>query len=323
MQLWKGRQLFDNPNWTQSLDARHIDALDRYVQQTAGEEAETLTPEIPELAALVKTLQDELEQGAGAVRLQGFPLARWDQPARERAFWALSASVGTPVSQSAEGKRLFHVRDAGYAPTDPRFRGPMSSKRLSFHTDRADVIAFLCIQPAAEGGETYIVSSAALREELRQQDPHTFATLCEPYPYLRHTVDQGNQLPYCEIPIFSEKDGHWGAHFLRVLIDRADQAPDAPSLTEKQRQALDQLEARAEDPINHISLKLAPGDILLLNNWTTFHRRSAFTDTQTKRHLLRIWLSMPNSRPLDDRFTAHFGATQPGALRGGMRPNPL
>jgi hypothetical protein len=63
--------------------------------------------------------------------------------------------------------------------------------------------------------------------------------------------------------------------------------------------------------------------VLLLNNWTTFHRRSEFVDApepELKRHLLRIWLSMPNSRPIDARFAEHFGATEAGALRGGMRP---
>ena len=42
------------------------------------------------------------------------------------------------------------------------------------------------------------------------------------------------------------------------------------------------------------------GEILLLNNWTSLHRRTAFDDSldpERKRHLLRVWLSMPNSRP--------------------------
>ena len=65
------------------------------------------------------------------------------------------------------------------------------------------------------------------------------------------------------------------------------------------------------------------GDVLLLNNWTTLHRRSAFTDgpaPRERRHLLRIWLSMPDSRPIASCFEEHFGATAAGALRGGMRP---
>ena len=68
--------------------------------------------------------------------------------------------------------------------------------------------------------------------------------------------------------------------------------------------------------------RLQAGDILFLNNWVTFHRRTAFEDhsePERRRHLMRMWLSVPNSRPLDPRFEEHFGATAAGALRGGMR----
>ena len=292
--------------------------LGAFGERTSGRQAESIDrveAALPELADLTSRLSHELEAGIGVIRLRGLP-------ADERAFWALTSQLGTPVSQSAEGQRLFHVRDAGYAPSDPRFRGPMSSKKLSFHTDRCDVIAFLCLQAAAEGGETFVVSSVALRDELRHRDPQALETLSQPFPYLRHTVDLGNERPYCELPVFSERDGFFAAHFLRVLIDRADQSDVAPSLTDQQRAALDTLEALAEEPEMHVSFHMEPGDVLLLNNWTTFHRRSEFVDAEEpelKRHLLRVWLSMDNSRPIDPSFVDHFGAAEAGQLRGGMR----
>ena len=69
--------------------------------------------------------------------------------------------IGTPISQSIQGDKVFHVRDEGYVSNDPRARGPSSSKRLTFHSDRCDVIGFLCFQPAKQGGENQIVSSVA------------------------------------------------------------------------------------------------------------------------------------------------------------------
>lgn len=294
------------------------DTLQLFAERAEDREAESLDRAevaLPELADLTSRLSQELEDGAGVVRLRGLPTD-------ERAFWALTSQLGTPVSQSAGGQRLFHVRDAGYAPSDPRFRGPMSSKKLSFHTDRCDVIAFLCLQPASQGGETFVVSSVALRDELRRRDPQALETLSQPFPYLRHTVDLGNELPYCQLPVFSECDGYFAAHFLRVLIDRADNSDVAPNLTDQQRAALDTLEALAEDPEMHVSFHMEPGEVLLLNNWTTFHRRGEFVDAEEpalKRHLLRVWLSMDNNRPIDPSFADHFGATEAGAVRGGMR----
>jgi len=323
---WRGRELFERDGWRHELGAPELSALQEFVEKTSNHPFDAIDRSDATLTALddlSARLSIELEQGAGAVLLRRLPLEGWDQSTIERAFWALSLRLGTPVSQSAEGQRLFHVRDAGYAPTDPRFRGPMSHKRLSFHTDRCDVIAFLCIRPAAQGGDTFVVSSAALRDELRRRDPAALEALSRPFPYLRHTVDHGNARKYCELPVFSDRDGHFAAHFLRVLIDRADRSEDAPSLSDAQRTALDTLEALAEDPELHVSFSLEPGDVLLLNNWTTLHRRSEFVDAddpEKKRHLLRIWLSMANSRPIDPCFADHFGATEAGALRGGMRP---
>ena len=62
--------------------------------------------------------------------------------------------------------------------------------------------------------------------------------------------------------------------------------------------------------------------MLFFNNFVTLHRRSEFTDSpdpELRRHLLRIWLSVPNSRPLDPLFAGNYGATAAGAVRGGMR----
>ena len=63
-------------------------------------------------------------------------------------------------------------------------------------------------------------------------------------------------------------------------------------MSELQREALDYLEQLADDPRLHASFRQQPGDIVLMNNWTTMHRRSEFIDYDSpeKRRLLwRIW----------------------------------
>jgi alpha-ketoglutarate-dependent taurine dioxygenase len=108
-----------------------------------------------------------------------------------------------------------------------------------------------------------------------------------------------------------------------VLIDRADQDEDCPSLSDLQKQAINFLDEVCERSEIQLKFTMKRGEILLLNNWTTLHRRTAFedfSDQEHKRHLLRIWLSVPNSRPLDTSFTENFGSTEAGAVRGGMKP---
>ncbi|MCP3963042.1 MAG: hypothetical protein GY719_34825 [bacterium] len=57
----------------------------------------------------------------------------------------------------------------------------------------------------------------------------------------------------------------------------------------------------------------------------TLHSRSGFEgppDPALRHLILRIWLSVPNSRRLPDELAGTFGATAPGALRGGIHPPP-
>ena len=63
-----------------------------------------------------------------------------------------------------------------------------------------------------------------------------------------------------------------------------------------------------------------PGDLQLINNHVTYHARGAFEDDSNDqgRLLLRLWLSVPNSRPLPAGHEILWGAIEPGALRGGI-----
>ena len=93
-------------------------------------------------------------------------------------------------------------------------------------------------------------------------------------------------------------------------------------MTAQQGEALDFLESVAERPELQVRFYQQRGDIVLMNNWTTLHRRTSFEDheePELRRHLIRAWLSVPNSRPIDPLFKENFGATEAGAIRGGMR----
>jgi len=276
---------------------------------------------LPKLGVRLLAMRDELEEGSGMIRLSGVPCEGLSVVECRVLLWALSIHLGTPVSQSASGERILSVRDLGYAENDPRTRGPHTRKRLSFHTDRCDVIGFLCLNQAWEGGENEVVSSMHLYNEILRRRPDLLAVLMGPFHYQRHTVDQGNSRAWCRQPVFSFRDGYFACSFLRVLIERAHQSPELPDLTPEQIEALDFLESVAEEESMRLRFRQKPGDVLFLNNWVMLHRRTAFEDhveAEKKRHILRIWLSMPNSRPLDPLFKDNFGATEAGAIRGGM-----
>jgi alpha-ketoglutarate-dependent taurine dioxygenase len=323
--VWRGKELFGREDWLSLLDDQAIDELDRALDATSQLPIDQITAEnfsLPTLSSLILDRQQSLERFSGIAMIRGLPIQRYDDSQASRLLYGLTSHLGTPLSQTVDGSLVFPVRDERLGDSDPKARGPSSAKRLSYHTDRCDVIAFLCVRQAREGGENYVVSSAALYNEMLTRRPELVEQLMKSYRYQRHNVDSGNELPYYEQPIFSFCDGHFAASLLRVLIERAYRADGAIPMSQVQREALDYLEELADDPSLHVRFRQQPGDIVILNNWVTMHRRSEFVDheeSDRRRLLWRIWLSVPNSRPIDPRFAASYGATEAGTLRGGMR----
>ncbi|MGK0189858.1 MAG: alpha-ketoglutarate-dependent taurine dioxygenase [Verrucomicrobiales bacterium] len=322
---WKGQELMVKNAWTLDFSAAEIAEIDAAVEATSAlsrhDEVTPATFTLPTLQARLREVQQSLEQGPGVALLRGLPVDSRTENEWRRLFLGLSSHIGTPVSQSASGEMLFSVRDAGFADNDPRSRGPNTRKKLTYHTDRCDVIGFCCVQQAKSGGESYVVSSMALYLEIQKRRPDLLAVLEEPFYYARHNVDLGNAKPWCRQPIFSFYEGHFASNMLRMLIDRAYAMPELPEMTDLQREALDFVQELAHDQRFHFSFMQRPGDLLFLNNWVTLHRRSEFDDhaePERKRHLLRVWLSVPNSRPLNPLFKDNYGATEAGAIRGGM-----
>ena len=116
-------------------------------------------------------IQTDLEDGSGICIIRGLPVGDFSADDAELAFCGIAAHLGTAVPQTADGQRLFHVRDEGFAANDPKSRGPSSRKRLSFHSDRCDLIAFLCLQQALRGGDNYVVSAVTLYNDLLSTRP--------------------------------------------------------------------------------------------------------------------------------------------------------
>lgn len=321
---WSGEQLLQHPDWEVRFTDAELAEVDNALQDVTELPVTRITAEgfrLPQLRNRLLAIQDNLENGSGAVLLKGIPIDRYSLDDLQRVFWGLLCHLGTPVSQSAAGEKMFSVRNEGFGDQDAKARGPNTKKKLSFHTDRCDVIGFLCVRPATTGGENQIVSSVAVYNRILAERPDLLKVLSQPFYYKRHNVDLGNREPFTQQPIFSIHQGHFAANFLRVLIERAYADPATPELTSLQREALDFVESVAADPSLALTFRQEAGDIVLLNNFVTFHRRTEFEDDKAQpRHLLRIWLSVPNSRPLDPLFSGNYGSVEAGAIRGGMKP---
>jgi hypothetical protein len=275
---------------------------------------------LPTLAPKLITLREELIHDRGFALLRGLPVANYSERESAIIFCGLGSHLGLARPQNAQGHLLGHVRDVGMTSNDPSVRVYQTNERQTFHTDSADVVGLLCLKAAKKGGLSQLVSSTTIFNEMRTRRPDLLQLLMEPIATDRRGEVPEGMLPYYLIPVFNFYEGFLTAIYQRQYIESAQRFPDVPRLTQEHIEALDLFEELANEPKLNFSMKLETGDMQFVYNHTLLHDRTAFEDwddpTQ-KRHLLRLWLSIPDDRPLPEIFASKFGSVEVGN-RGGI-----
>jgi hypothetical protein len=322
---WTGREMAARTDWIETLSPSELDELEQACTPWLSPHADwsELSRErfvLPTLAPRLARVQRELLEGRGFVLLRALPLASWGRRRSAVAFYGLGAHLGRALSQNAQGHLLGHVRDQGLSSTDPHVRIYQTRERQTFHTDSADVVGLLCLQPARRGGASALVSSTTLYNELRARRPDLAASLFQPVATDRRGEVPPGARPYFEIPVFNWFAGRLSTIYQRQYINSAQRFPDASRLTARQVEALDLLDALADDPALHFTMDFQCGDMQFVHNHTLLHDRTAYEDwpePARKRHLLRLWLAPATARPLPPVFAQRYGNVVPG-YRGGV-----
>lgn len=323
---WVGRDLAARPEaWLYHLTpddiadleqaARYFLSLDRDVGEITAE-AFPLTHFADHLAAM----RDKLLNGVGVEVLRGLSLQGYDQKMAATVFCGIGAYLGSPRSQNADGHILGHVRDVGRDPNDPTARIYQTSARQSFYTDSADVVGLLCLRDAKEGGDSLLVSAETIFNRMRAERPDLLRLLFDPIATDRRGEVPEGMEPFMTIPPFSWHAGKLTVFYQRQYIDSAQRFEGAMRLTPAHVEALDMFDTLANDPELHITMRLQPGDMQFVYNHAMLHDRTGFidwSDPDQRRHLFRLWLSLPGDRPLPPVFAQRYGDLTIGA-RGGI-----
>ena len=324
---WVGPAMAARGDWLEHFSAAEVAELEIAATALAHDGSASAAPKssavpLPRLAPRLARIRAEVLRGRGFVLLRGLPVQRWPRRLSEQAFTVLGTHLGRALSQNAQGDVLGHVRDMGLASSDPRVRIYQTAERQTFHTDSCDIVGLLCLQVAREGGESALVSSNTLWNEMRRRRPDRARVMLEPVATDRRGEVPPGCKPYFEIPVFNWYAGEMSAIYQRQYIDSAQRFADAPRLSSAHVQALDLFDALANDPALHFLMRLQPGDVQLVHNHTLLHDRTAFTDApepERRRHLLRLWLAPTDARALPPVFAQRYGSVAPG-LRGGVVP---
>lgn len=323
---WKGPELLERSDWIYHLsegDIAEIDAAVHAIQASgtgfAGISQETFV--LPTLGKRLASILEELLNGRGFVMIRGLPVGRYTEEQSAIAYLGLGAYLGSFRSQNAKGHLLGHVRDLGADISTPGTRFYQTNRALEYHTDSCDIVGLLCLKTARAGGESRIVSSVAIYNEMMARRPDLAAELFHAFPTDRRGEVPEGMLPWFDMPVFNWYEGLLTTIYVGQYIRSAQKNfPQARRLTEKEIEALDFLDALTNDPSLNLQMEFLPGDMQFLHNHQILHSRTDFEDweePERKRHLLRLWLAPGNARPLPEVFASRYGSVEPGN-RGGI-----
>ena len=269
---------------------------------------------------LADEIRSDLLRGHGFTLVRGLPVAALDRRVTAIAFLLLGGLVGRPRSQNGSGHLLGHIKDVGADISRSSTRIYQTNERQTFHTDSADAVALLCIRPARSGGRSLLASVETIYRLLRERRPDLATRLFDPIATDRRDEQPAGEEPWFEIPVLSWFDDRLTVQYQRTYVDSASRFEEAPRPDEQHIEALDLFDEIVNEPDIHLSMDLEPGDMQFVYNHALLHDRTGFVDhpdPDERRHLLRLWLSLPGDRELPPVFAQRYGSLVVGD-RGGI-----
>ncbi|KAI0182021.1 Clavaminate synthase-like protein [Hypoxylon sp. FL1284] len=310
---WKAEDYANNPErWVHQFSEEELEEISKTADDfiALGKPLTGINKDnfrLPSLEPALITMRRELINGKGFILYKGFPVDEWGTHKSAIAYMGLGAYLGYPVSQNGHGHILGHVKDLGEDSKQiDKVRIYRTNARQFFHADDSDIVGLLCISKAEFGGESDVASIHNVWNILQAERPDVAELLTQPIWYFdrKGEVSAGED-PYIKAAVFYLEPPEagreqrvyckWDPYFVRSL-SRFSDAGVIPPLSAAQDEAARLLEATCERVKLH--MVLAVGDIQFVANSHTLHARTAYRDFgpdsgRPRRHLMRLWLSVP------------------------------
>lgn len=325
---WRGPELAKREDWIEALTSAEVDEIHAALDQVRKSGAELFrfgkyAFPLPTLGArLARIVDEEVENGRGFAVLRGVPASEYesDFDTLKLLYWGLAQHLGTPISQNARGDLICEVTDMGLDNTKANARGYISNSPTSWHCDSCDVVGLFCVHPAKTGGESQLASSITIFNTILEEKPEYLPPLFDGFHYdLWGEGSTGDlyELTRNRIPVFSYYEGRMSCRYNAKSILRA-AIKSGEALSALQEAALEYVRVLAARDDIRFDMDFQQGDIQLNNNHMVLHNRTGFEDwPEENRHrrLYRLWMNIPNGRPLAPNFADRLN-TGP---RGGVQ----
>ncbi|KAI9708246.1 MAG: hypothetical protein M1820_004200 [Bogoriella megaspora] len=261
---------------------------------------------LPNLHSVLRDISKELHLGHGFKVIRGLSVDKYSREENIIIYAGISCHIA-PIRGRQDSKFhgepadivLSHIKDLSTTEMKNSIGSPAyTTDKQVFHTDAGDIVSLLCLETAAEGGQSKVASNWRVYNELSATRPDLIKTLAE--NWLADAFGKKDK-PYTARPLLYHQPATKNTPE-RVIIQYARRSftgfqalprtPTIPPITEAQAEALDALHFTAERFC--LGLNFEKGDIQYINNLVTFHARDGFKDTpEQQRHLLRLWLRDP------------------------------
>ena len=325
--VWSRDSFAEDESWIHHLTPEWRREIDHAINamRLRNTTLDTMTRDDVNCPGLFAFMRDFLRHdvaGRGVGLVRGLPRERYSDAELEQFFWGLGLHLGTGVSQNANGDRLGHVRSQSLDYDALNVRGYQTSHALEFHCDPSDVVGLLCLQQAPRGGESAVVSGLSVYNAVRCEHPEYLPMLERGFVYDRRGEEAFYQKPVSDpVPVFAQADGQVSMRYVRKSIETG-MAKLGRSFSEEELKLLDYIDEVTQRPDLVVTMRLQPGDMQFVNNYTVLHARTGYEDDPNplrRRHLLRLWLKVNNLRALDPRFVEYDEASG-WSRREGIRP---
>ncbi|KAK5093774.1 hypothetical protein LTR70_001584 [Exophiala xenobiotica] len=315
---WEPQDYASNPErWVHPFSMPEIEELSQAADKVISDNV-PLTGitkdlfDLPTLGPQLVTMRKELLDGKGFILYKNFPVREWGNHKSAIAYLGLGAHIGYPVSQNGRGHILGHVKDLGEDSAQiDKVRIYRTNARQFFHADDCDVVGLLCVARAEEGGESDVASIQNVWNILQAERPDVAELLTRPVWYMdRKGETSVGEEEYIRAAVFYLETPDpaypgreqrvyckWDPYYARSLSRFSDKGV-IPPLSPEQEDAMMTLEEVCSRVKLHMILEV--GDIQFVSNSHTLHARTAYRDYapgsgMPRRHLMRLWLSTPQT----------------------------
>ena len=317
---WKVADFTTPADYTIELGATHLRDIERAIRQikAAGLGLDDLQREhfeVQSLRPVIGEIQRQIEDGRGYVALRRLPVEDYSKDEIGMIFWAIGTHLGRGLSQSVLGDRLGHVKD--FSREDPLARAYRNKQELSPHTDSCDLVGLACLCNAESGGVSRLTSALTVHNVMLEEYPEALERLYRGYVFHRRGEEKPGDLPHTpyRVPVYSNTEGKVSARYVRTYVEAGEASAGRP-MGEAELAVLDRFEEITKRPELMLEFTLLPGEIYFINNYTILHARTAFDDGDAeedqRRHLLRLWLEVPDMRPVHQHIRSGGIEAVPG-----------